>query len=99
MGAEVIGVSSDSPESHRRFAAHHNLPFILLSDSHKRVRKLYGVPSSMGFLPGRVTYIIDKDGVIRRIFSDQLQPRKHIEEALTVLKTLEGSTYNRDVQE
>jgi peroxiredoxin Q/BCP len=89
-GAEVIGISSDSPESHRRFSAHHNLPFVLLSDTDKRVRKLYGVPSTLGLLPGRVTYIIDKSGIVRHIFDSQFQPKKHIEEALKVLKSIEG---------
>jgi peroxiredoxin Q/BCP len=89
-GAEVIGISSDSPESHRRFSAHHNLPFVLLSDTDKRVRKLYGVPSTFGLLPGRVTYIIDKSGIVRHIFDSQFQPKKHIEEALKVLKSVEG---------
>jgi peroxiredoxin Q/BCP len=89
-GAEVIGISSDSPESHRNFSAHHNLPFVLLSDKDGQVRKLYGVPSTLGLIPGRVTYIIDKNGIVRHIFSSQFQPAKHINEALTVLKSIEG---------
>jgi peroxiredoxin Q/BCP len=64
------------------------LPFILLSDQDGKVRKLYGVPSTFGFLPGRVTYVIDKKGVIRHIFSSQSQPAKHIEEALKIVKDL-----------
>ena len=89
LGAEVIGVSAQSVESHKSFATHYGLPFILLSDEKNGVRKLYGVPSSMGILPGRVTYIIDKKGVVRHIFNSQLQPEKHIEEALRILKELE----------
>lgn len=92
LRAEVIGVSSQSVESHRSFAAHHRLPFILLSDDGSRVRKLYGVPSTLGFIPGRVTYIIDKEGIVRHIFSSQYQAEKHIEEAIRVLKTLETGT-------
>jgi peroxiredoxin Q/BCP len=76
-------------ESHKSFATHHGLPFLLLSDEGGKVRKLYGVPSSMGIIPGRVTYIIDKQGVVRHIFNSQFQPEKHIEEALKVLKELE----------
>lgn len=90
IGAEVIGISSDSYQSHQEFAKHHSLPFVLLSDSGKQVRKLYGVPSTIGLLPGRVTYVIDSQGVVRHIFSSQFQPKKHVEEALTVLKTLTG---------
>jgi peroxiredoxin Q/BCP len=89
LGAEVLGVSSQSVESHKSFATHHGLPFILLSDEDNRVRQLYGVPSSMGIIPGRVTFIIDKKGIVRHIFSSQFQPEKHIEEALKILKELE----------
>jgi peroxiredoxin Q/BCP len=88
LGAEIIGVNAGNVESHRRFASNHNLPFTLLSDEGDKVRKLYGVPSTLGLIPGRVTYIIDKKGVVRHVFSSQFQPEKHIEEALTVLKSL-----------
>jgi len=89
LGAEVLGVSSQSVQSHKSFATHHGLPFILLSDVKNEVRKLFGVSSSMGIIPGRVTFIIDKRGIIRRAFSSQFQPEKHIEEALEVLKKLD----------
>ena len=89
LGAEVIGVSSQGVESHRSFATHHGLPFILLSDAGNKVRQLYGVPSTMGIVPGRVTYIIDKKGVVRHIFSSQTQAEKHVEEAIKMLKELE----------
>ena len=89
LGAEVIGVSAQNVESHKSFATHYGLPFILLSDEKNEVRKLYGVPSSMGIIPGRVTYIIDKKGVVRHIFNSQFQPEKHIKEALKVLKEIE----------
>jgi len=88
LGAEVIGISSQTVESHQSFASHHNLPFILLSDKDGKVRELYGVPSTLGILPGRVTYIIDKEGTVRHIFSSQFQPEKHIKEAIDVLKKL-----------
>ena len=88
LGAEVIGISSQDVESHRSFSSHYNLPFILVSDKDSKVRELYGVPSTMGVLPGRVTYIIDKEGIIRHIFSSQFQPEKHIKEAIDVLKKL-----------
>jgi peroxiredoxin Q/BCP len=88
LGAEVIGVSADTVESHKAFAEHHNLPFTLLSDLDNNVRKLYGATSKLGFIPGRVTFIIDKKGVVRHVFSSQLQPEKHIEEAKEVLKRI-----------
>ena len=85
-GAEVIGVSSDSEDSHQGFAAKHGLPFVLLSDQGGKVRKLYGVPATFGLLPGRVTYVIDKDGVVRHVFNSQFGATKHVEEALKILQ-------------
>jgi peroxiredoxin Q/BCP len=89
LGAEVLGVSGQSVASHKSFASHYGLPFILLSDVGNKVRELYGVPSSMGLIPGRVTYIIDKKGVVRHIFNSQTQTERHVEEAKTTLKELE----------
>jgi peroxiredoxin Q/BCP len=89
LGAEVIGVSAQSIESHKSFATHHGLPFLLLSDEKNEVRKLYGVSATMGIIPGRVTFIIDKKSVVRHIFSSQFQLEKHIKEALKVLEKLE----------
>ncbi len=87
-GADVIGISSDTPESHQQFAKQHHLPFTLLSDANGAIRKRYGVPTTLGLLPGRVTYIIDKQGIVRHIFSSQFTPEKHITEALKTLQTL-----------
>ena len=89
MGAEVLGVSGQSVESHVAFATHYGLPFILLSDVDNKVRELYGVPSTMGIIPGRVTYIIDKKGVVRHIFNSQTQAQRHVEEAKNTLRQLE----------
>jgi peroxiredoxin Q/BCP len=86
VGAEVIGISSDSPESHKKFAQKHNLPFTLVSDSNSSVRKDYGVPSTLGLLPGRVTYVIDKEGMIRHIFNSQFNPKAHVAEAMKFLR-------------
>jgi len=87
-GAEVIGISSDNEKSHLQFAKQHRLPFILLSDLGGVVRRFYGVPATFGLLPGRVTYIIDKQGIVRHIFSSQFAPQMHVTEALKVLKEL-----------
>ncbi len=87
-GAEVIGISADSPESHQKFAGRYNLPFILLSDTANQVRKLFGVPSTLGLLPGRVTYVIDKAGKVRHIFNSQLNFQGHIDESLKILQQL-----------
>jgi peroxiredoxin Q/BCP len=89
-GAAVLGVSGDSVESHRDFAARNRLPFHLLSDPDGTLRARYGVPRTMGVLPGRVTYLIDRQGIVRHIFSSQLQPTRHVAEALRVLKEIRG---------
>ena len=85
-GAVVIGVSSDSSESHRKFAAKHRLPFTLLADRGGRVRRLYGVPATLGLLPGRVTFVIDAGGVVRHVFNSQLDATRHVAEALGTLR-------------
>jgi peroxiredoxin Q/BCP len=87
-GAEVIGVSADSVESHRIFAEAQRLPFILLSDPSRSVRRLYGVAPTLGILPGRVTFVIDKRGIIRHAFSSQFRGAMHAAEALRVLEAL-----------
>jgi len=88
LDAEVIGVSSDSVESHRRFAEKHDLSFTLLSDEGGKVRKLYGVPKTFGIFPGRVTYVIDEKGVIRHVFSSQIGAVRHVEGALKSLAAI-----------
>jgi peroxiredoxin len=75
----------DSGASHRKFAAKYKLPFTLLSDAGGRVRKLYGVKKTLSILPGRATFTIDRDGIVRHVFSSQSQPAKHVEEALRAL--------------
>ncbi len=88
LGAVVIGISSDSADSHMDFATKCDLPFVLLSDAGGTVRKLYGVPSTLGLLPGRVTYIIDRKGVVRHIVSSQTNPAKHVDEAIAALQSI-----------
>lgn len=88
LGAEVIGVNTASQERHGEFASAYKLPFRLLADEGGKVRELYGVPASFGLIPGRVTYIIDRSGIVRYVFNSQLNPTKHVEEALKILRTL-----------
>jgi thioredoxin-dependent peroxiredoxin len=88
LGAEVIGISSDTVKSHQKFANKHQLPFILLSDQDKKLRHLFGVRDNLfGLLPGRVTYIIDRNGVVILIF-DSMNASKHIPKALKTIKEL-----------
>lgn len=89
-GAEVVGVSSDSDASHASFKQNHRLPFILISDEGGELRKRFGVPRSfLGLVDGRVTYVIDRTGVVRHKFNSQVQPQKHVREALGVLAALQ----------
>lgn len=91
LGADVIGISSDNQKSHEKFAKNHNLPFKLLSDSKKQVRKLFGVPNDLfGLVPGRYTYIINKEGKVLQIFNSAFNAHQHIEEALKTLKEEEA---------
>ena len=88
LGAEVIGISSDSLKSHQKFASRYKLPFILLSDFDKKIRIQFGVPNDfLGLIPGRTTYVIDKKGVVQLIF-DSTSAKIHIEKALEILKTM-----------
>lgn len=87
-GAEVIGISSDSPQSHQQFARKYQLPFILLSDREGKARKLFDVPNVMFFIPGRVTYVIDKEGIVRHIFNSMMDFKAHVDEALKTIKSL-----------
>lgn len=84
-GAEVIGVSADSDATHRSFAAKHKLPYLLASDASGELRKAFGVPKTLGFLPGRVTYVIDARGIVRLVFSAQLTSADHVTRALQTL--------------
>ena len=86
-GAEVIGISDDSPESHASFAARRHLPFLLLSDTGGQARKRFGTGSTAGLLPGRVTYVVDRQGIVRHIFRSQFRAGKHITEALKALES------------
>src|SRR5271166_2911647 len=94
-GAEVIGISSDSEESHRQFAKLWSLPFLLLSDSKGEVRARYGVSRTLGLFPGRVTYLIDQAGVVRHVFSSQLQTGRHVKEMLARLREVPGERIHR----
>lgn len=88
LGAEVWGVSGDDAASHGRFATRHQLPYPLLVDQGNRLRRAFGVPNVLGLLPGRVTYVIDGQGVIRHVFNNLLDGPAHRREALQALRQL-----------
>ena len=100
----ILGVSSDSQGSHIHFSEKLNLPFSLLSDIGGRLRKQWCVPevlqtrtshstslTRMRFSanqPGRVTYVIDREGVVQHIFQSATKPQKHVEESLRIVRQL-----------
>ena len=86
-GAEVFGISGDSIASHKRFVVEHELPFELLSDQGNKVREMFGA-FGVGHTPGRVTYVVDKRGMIRMVFSSQIQPKKHVEQSIAKVREL-----------
>lgn len=89
LDAMVIGISADSPESHTEFIAKYNLPFTLLSDTENTVRAQFGVKGKfMDVIPGRVTFIADKKGIIQYVFDSMSNAEQHVEEAQKILKTL-----------
>lgn len=87
-GATVVGVSSDSDESHEDFASRNRLPFLLASDPDGSLRKAFGVPKTLGLIPGRVTYVIDRQGIVRNVFSAQFAADAHVREAMDAVQAL-----------
>lgn len=87
--AVVIGVSSDSAASHQAFRENHNLPYTLIADEGAALRKAFNVPKRLGFLEGRVTYVIDRNGVIQHIFNAPFSAAPHVAEALRVVHKLQ----------
>lgn len=91
-GAVIIGISGQSPESHKDFAEKNNLQYTLLSDEGDKIRKLFGVPYDfLGTVPGRVTYVINKEGKVAYIFNSQTQVERHVDEALRICLLLKKS--------
>ncbi len=90
-GVTVIGISADDVASHKKFAQKYNLPFTLLADSENKVRQAFGVKADLfGLLPGRVTFVIDKNGKVSHVFSSQMNAEMHVKESLAAVKKLKG---------
>lgn len=90
-GATVFGVSSDSPAKHKRFAERYRLPFRLLADTDNEVRKAFGVKGDLfGLIPGRVTFIVDSEGVIQHVFDSQRRAEAHISESLEAIERIQA---------
>ncbi len=87
--AVIIGISAQSVESHLKFAEKYRLNYTLLSDTENKVRKLFGVPSNfLGLIPGRVSYVINKEGKVVYMFNSQSQAEKHVKEALRIIQEI-----------
>ena len=89
LGAEVWGISNENSQSHLEFANKNKLQYPLLCDIDNKLRETLGVPKKLGFIEGRVTYIINSNGIIIHIFEDLLNGPAHIKEAIMALKTLQ----------
>lgn len=87
-GATVIGISADPPSSHQAFASRHGLPFLLLSDESGDARRAFGVEPLFGLVAGRVTFVADRRGIIRDVYSSRLRFRNHVDNALERLRSL-----------
>ena len=89
LGAEVWGISNGEASSHLDFAKKNNLPYPLLCDQNNLIRRKFGVPKFLGLLEGRVTYVVDSQGILKHIFEDLLNGPAHIKEALKILKEIQ----------
>jgi peroxiredoxin Q/BCP len=87
-GAQVVGISRDDEASHARFAAKHKLPFLLLSDPTGETHARYGVTKKLGFIPDRMTFVIDQGGIVRHVFSSMIRMRAHVDESLAIVRRL-----------
>jgi len=90
LGAEVVGVSTQDRESHRRFAAHHGLNFRLVADPDKKIARQFRTLGLLGYAK-RVTYLIDGDGRIRDVHRSEVDPRGHVDHVRRKLSEL-GAT-------
>lgn len=87
-GARVVGISPMSPRTHKRVQEDQRLPFVHLSDRGNKVAEEYGVRAVIGFVPGRATFVLDKEGHIRWAERNPLLAHKHVEGALQAVKRL-----------
>ena len=88
-GATIVGVSVDDDESHRRFAKRYQLQFSLLSDADRKLAESFGIMRTIRLLGAqRVTFVIDRGGIVRGTFHHELSMQKHIEGVQRLLPTL-----------
>ena len=90
MGAEVVGISGDSDDSHRAFAGKYGLPYRLVTDGDGSIRRRFGIKKTWGLIPGRVSVLVDVDGVIRQIHESQFRPSSHVPAMLDALRRVQS---------
>ena len=89
LDAVVLGISTDNVDRVRRFGESVGTPFSLASDSQKEVRRLYDVERRFGLGTSRVTYVIDRGGVVRGAFHNEIVMGSHVQNALETLQILD----------
>jgi peroxiredoxin Q/BCP len=89
-GAEIVGISRDTPESHARFIAKHRLPFQLVSDADGKITRAFGAALLGGLVPvsRRVTYVVDGEGVVRAVFDNMFAAERHVDEVRACLDAI-----------
>jgi peroxiredoxin Q/BCP len=90
--AIIVGVSRDSAESHRAFKEKHGLAYPIITDEDGSLAETYEVRSLLPLIRPRVTYVIDKGGVVRAAFRHDIAIGRHLQDTLTALEAIEGST-------
>lgn len=88
VASEIVGVSLDGDESHGRFAERHGLPFPLVADQDKSIARAFGVLQLFGLFTKRVTFVIDRDMVVRGVFHHELSAQKHVDQVRDLLREL-----------
>lgn len=88
LGGVIIGVSANTVASHAKFDGKFQLGFPLLVDENHAIRKAFGVPKSLGLLPGRVTYVIDKKGIVRAMYNSMIHAAEHVNVARKTLQLI-----------
>ena len=96
LGGAVVGISNDGSASHQKFAGQHGITFPLLSDADGALAKAFGVARLGGILSGwipprRVTFVLDGDGVVRKVIESEFSADRHVDGALEALRTIAGS--------
>ncbi len=86
LNCQIIGISSGGQESHKEFQCNHNLPYSLLSDKKALLHRSMELGKTLGWIPKRVTFVVDEMGVIRYIFDSQLGVKRHVSTVLSFLK-------------